>query len=425
MLDNKYLRQHIEDVQKNLAGRGYELPVDEIRALDDERKALQTSVESLQNTRNTCSKGIGQAKARGEDIAPLLAEVQTLGDELEVAKAALKTCQSKLHAILSHTPNILHQSVPVGNDESQNVLIKTVGEKPAFDFEALDHIELGEKLSGFDFKQSAKISGARFSVMQGGIAKLHRALTQFMLDFHVQHHAYQEVYVPYIVSDEALYGTGQLPKFAEDLFPVETAEDDERALYLIPTGEVPVTNLVKDKLLSIKDLPLKYVSHTPCFRSEAGSYGRDTRGLIRQHQFEKVELVQVVTPEQADAAFDTLVGEASAVLDALGLAYRQVTLCSGDVGFSAHRTVDLEVWLPSQNAYREISSCSHFADFQARRLQARYKDPAGQNHLVHTLNGSGLAVGRTLVAVMENYQTAEGRIRIPDVLQPYFGADTI
>lgn len=418
MLDPKLIRQNLDEVATKLARRGFNLDTALFQSLEEKRKAVQVETESLQAERNAKSKSIGQAKAAGEDIEPLLAAVGDLGDQLDAKKKALQDIQDELSELLASIPNIPDDEVPMGESEADNVEIRRWGDVPEFDFEAKDHVDLmatGDKLS---FDQASKITGSRFITMRGEIAKLHRALTQFMLDVHTTEHGYEEVYVPYIVNRESLFGTGQLPKFEEDLFRL----DDERNYYLIPTAEVPITNLVRDEIIASEDMPLQFTSHTPCFRSEAGSYGRDTRGMIRQHQFEKVELVHMVKPEDADEAHERLTQHAENILQKLGLPYRVVTLCGGDLGFSAARTYDLEVWLPGQNQYREISSCSNFRDFQARRMQARWRNPeTGKPELLNTLNGSGLAIGRTLVAVLENYQQADGSVRIPQVLQSYLG----
>jgi len=421
MLDPKLLRNEPIKSAELLRHRGFELDVQQLDALEQERKAAQSEAQSLQTERNSRSKMIGKAKASGEDIAPLLAEIDDLGAKHKQAEMRLAEILEKITAFALNVPNIAQQDVPQGKTEDDNQEILKWGELPQFDFEAKDHVDLGESL-GMDFETAAKISGARFVILQGPLAKLQRALTQFMLDMHTEQHGYTETYVPYLVNADSLHGTGQLPKFADDLFAI-----DDAGLYLIPTAEVPVTNIVRDTITAADQLPLKFVAHTPCFRSEAGSHGRDVRGLIRQHQFEKVELVQIVKPEDSAQAHETLTGHAEAVLKALKLPYRKVLLCTGDLGFSSSKTVDLEVWLPSQQTYREISSCSNFHDFQARRLQARWRNPeTGKPELVHTINGSGLAVGRTLLAVMENYQDEQGQITIPDVLKPYMaGRDTI
>lgn len=418
MLDPKRLRTELDDVAQQLARRGFKLEVDAVRALEGQRKALQTHTEELQNQRNLRSKNIGQAKARGEDIAPLMAEVSSLGDQLKAAEQDLAKVQADLEAIALGLPNILDASVPDGLDESQNLELRCWGEPKAFDFEPKQHFELGTTQNWMDFESASKLTGARFVVLRAAMARMHRALIQFMLDTHTQQHGYTELYVPYMVNADSLRGTGQLPKFEEDLFKL----NNEQGYYLIPTSEVPVTNLVRDTIMDAASLPLKFTSHTPCFRSEAGSHGKDTRGLIRQHQFEKVEMVQITRPDQSWQALEEMVGNAETILQKLGLPYRVIALCSGDTGFSAAKTYDLEVWLPGQQKYREISSCSNTLDFQARRMMARYRNPeTGKTELLHTLNGSGVAVGRALVAVVENYQEADGRIRIPEVLRPYMG----
>jgi seryl-tRNA synthetase len=390
--------------------------------LEAERKTIQTRTQELQAKRNSSSKLIGQAKAKGEDVSAIMAEVANLGDELKQLETRLGEVQHELNAFLSVIPNMPHESVPVGKSEADNLEVRKVGNVPKFDFEVQDHVSIGEGL-GLDFDTAVKISGARFSLLKGGLARLHRALAQFMLDTHTDRHGYTEVYVPYIVNADSMRGTGQLPKFEEDLFrvPRVMGEEGEQNFYLIPTAEVPVTNMVRDEIVPLEQLPLKFVAHTPCFRSEAGSYGRDTRGMIRQHQFDKVELVQIVHPEKSYEALAELLGHAETILQKLGLPYRVMQLCSGDMGFSAALTYDIEVWLPAQNTYREISSCSNFEAFQARRMQARFRNAQGKPELLHTLNGSGLAVGRTLVAVLENYQQADGSVAIPEVLRPYMG----
>ncbi len=416
MLDSKLLRNDLNAVVANLARRGFALDADHFAALEEQRKVLQIKVEELRNQRNVKSKSIGQAKARGEDIQPLLDEVANLGSGLDAADAELKTLQAELDTILLGLPNMLHESVPDGADEDANVEVRKWGEIPEFAFEPKDHVDVGEALGLLDAATAGKISGARFTVMRGTLARLHRALIQFMIDTHVYDHGYEEVYVPYLVNSASLQGTGQLPKFKEDLF--EAAGDQD--LFLIPTAEVPVTNMVRDEIIDDADMPLRRTAHTPCFRSEAGSYGRDTRGMIRQHQFEKVEMVQVVKPDASYAALEELTGHAEKVLQLLKLPYRVVALCSGDIGFGATKTYDLEVWLPGQGKYREISSCSNCEDFQARRMQARWRNPeTGKPELVHTLNGSGVAAGRALVAVLENYQQEDGSVLVPEVLQPY------
>jgi len=420
MLDPKLLRTDIDAVARNLAKRGFELDVEQYTKLEEERKAIQVETQELQNERNSSSKSIGQAKARGEDIQPLLDQVADLGSKLDAAKERLNQVMTQLDEIHYGIPNLLDDSVPEGKDESENVEIRRWGEPRQFDFEPKDHVEVGEALNGLDFASAAKIAASRFIVKKGLVAKLHRALIQFMLDLHSKEHGYEEVYVPYMVNAESLTGTGQLPKFEEDLFKAQGKNQDDRPLYLIPTAEVPVTNLVRDEIVEADQLPLQFVAHTPCFRSEAGSYGRDVRGLIRLHQFEKVELVHITKPEDSMGALERLIGHAEKVLQLLELPYRVVTLCSGDIGFGATKTYDIEVWLPSQNTYREISSCSNTGDFQARRMQARWRNPeTGKPELLHTLNGSGLAVGRTLVAILENYQNADGSITIPEALMPY------
>ena len=416
MLDPRLIRTDLEGVAARLKTKRFDLDVASVSRLEEERKALQVRTEALQAERNSKSKSIGQAKAKGEDIEPLLKEVSDLGDALDEAKAGFDAVQSELDALLMAVPNLPHESVPEGASEDDNVEIRRWGDPTAFPFEPKDHVDLGGGNGLLDLEAATKISGSRFSVLHGPLARLHRALTQFMLDVHTSEHGYDELYVPYIVNAESLTGTGQLPKFEEDLFRLQ----DDRGFYLIPTAEVPVTNIARDTILGAADMPRRFVCHTPCFRSEAGSYGKDTRGMIRQHQFEKVELVHIVRPEDSWAAHDALTGHAEAILQKLGLPYRVVDLCGGDLGFAAARTYDLEVWLPGQNQYREISSCSNFLDFQARRMQARWRNPeTGKPELVHTLNGSGLAVGRTLVAVMENYQQEDGSILIPQSLQPY------
>lgn len=421
MLDPKLFRNDLAGVAEQLKRRGFELDTAAIESLETRRKAIQVKTESLQAERNSRSKAIGKAKAAGEDIQPLLDEVAGLGEQLDTARRELEDIQAELDAILMAIPNIPHESVPVGNDEADNLEVRRWGEPPAFDFEVKDHVDIGEALHGMEFDAAVKLSGSRFAVLRGPLARLHRALTQFMLDTHTGEHGYQECYVPYLVNADSLRGTGQLPKFEEDLFA--TRGDDP--FYLIPTAEVPVTNLVRDEIVEADAMPLRMTAHTPCFRSEAGSYGKDTRGLIRQHQFEKVEMVQIVRPEDSYAALEQLTGHAETILQKLELPYRVVTLCTGDIGFSAAKTYDLEVWLPGQQAYREISSCSNFEAFQARRMKARWRNPdTGKPELVHTINGSGLAVGRTLVAVLENYQQADGSVRIPEVLQPYMGGLT-
>jgi seryl-tRNA synthetase len=421
MLDPKLIRNDLDQVAAQLQRRGFVLDTDRIERLESERKAIQVRTEELQAERNRSSKAIGKAKAAGEDIQPLLDQVAGLGEQLQVAKDELDNVQQQLSELLLGIPNIPHDSVPQGDDESHNLEVRRWGEPRVFDFEVRDHVDLGAALGGMDFDAAAKLAGSRFAVLRGPLARLHRALIQFMLDTHTAEHGYQECYVPYLVNADSLLGTGQLPKFEEDLF----ATCGEDRYYLIPTAEVPVTNLVRDVILDAGQLPLRMTAHTPCFRSEAGSYGKDTRGLIRQHQFEKVEMVQIVRPDDSYRALEALTGHAEIILQRLGLPYRVVSLCTGDLGFSAAKTYDLEVWLPGQQAYREISSCSNFVDFQARRMQARFRNPdSGKPELVHTINGSGLAVGRTLVAVMENCQQADGSISVPKVLQGYMGGQT-
>ncbi len=418
MLDPRLLRNELHEVAARVARRGFRLDTGRIEALENERKALQVRVQELQNERNTRSRSIGRAKASGEDIAPLLAEVADLGERLKAAEVQLQRLQEDLRALQLGIPNLPHESVPDGSGEDENLEVRRWGEPPVFDFEPLDHVDLGARNGWLDFETAAKITGSRFAVMRGPVARLHRALIQFMLDLHTREHGYTEVYAPYLVNAESLFGTGQLPKFEEDLFALR----GEPGYYLIPTAEVPVTNIVRDEILEADALPLAMACHTPCFRSEAGAYGKDTRGMIRQHQFEKVEMVRVVRPEESYAELERLTGHAEAVLQRLGLPYRVVALCAGDLGFSAAKTYDIEVWLPGQGKYREISSCSNFEAFQARRMQARWRNPdTGKPELVHTLNGSGLAVGRTLVAVLENYQQADGGIRVPDALRGYLG----
>ena len=428
MIDPNLLRNNLAEVAEKLKiKRGFTLDVANITQLEEQRKDLQVKTETLQAERNARSKAIGAAKARGEDIAPLLAEVDHMAAELEQGKVELDKVQNALNDIALNIPNIPADEVPLGKDDSENLEVSRWGEPRKFDFEVKDHVALGENLQGLDFASAVKLTGSRFVVMKGQIAKLHRALAQFMLDLHTEQHGYTEAYVPYLVNHDTLYGTGQLPKFSEDLFhtkPLEGQDPNEvqRTYALIPTAEVPVTNLVRGDILEAENLPLKMTAHTPCFRSEAGSYGRDTRGLIRMHQFDKVELVQIVEPEKSMEALEELTGHAEKVLQLLGLPYRKVLLCTGDMGFGSCKTYDLEVWVPAQNTYREISSCSNMWDFQARRMQARCRSKGDKKtRLVHTLNGSGLAVGRTLVAVLENYQNADGSITVPEVLRPYMG----
>ena len=427
MLDSKFLRAELAETAARQATRGFVLDVEKINALELQRRELQVATQELQNQRNSKSKAIGQAKARGEDIAPLLAEVDGLGAELDRAKLQLDAVLAELDAIAASIPNLPDLSVPVGNDEHGNVEVRRVGSPRQFEFDVKDHVALGEALDkGLDFESAVKIAGSRFVVMKGQIARLHRALTQFMLDLHTEQHGYTEMYVPYLVNKDSLFGTGQLPKFGADLFHTQPATEEGVGMSLIPTAEVPVTNLARDRIYDLAELPVKMTAHTPCFRSEAGSYGRDTRGLIRQHQFDKVELVQLVHPAQSMAALEELTGHAEKVLQLLELPYRVMLLCTGDMGFGSCKTYDLEVWLPAQNTYREISSCSSMGDFQARRMQARFRPEEGKKpELLHTLNGSGLAVGRTLVAILENCQQADGSIAIPAVLQPYMAGKTV
>ncbi len=425
MLDPRLLKTDPDHLVAALAKRGVSVDLSQFLALDEQRKRLQQETEQLQNERNTRAKTIGKAKAAGEDVAPLLAEVSGLGDKLDAAKTALADVQQAFNDAWIQLPNLPQDCVPAGESEKDNVELRRWGTPTAMNFKPRDHVELGEHEAttglAMDFAAATKLTGSRFVVMRGRMAHLHRALIQFMLDQHTQQHGYEEVYVPYIVNSDSLMGTGQLPKFAEDLFHLEGEQD----YYLIPTAEVPVTNLVRDEIIAAEKMPLKLVCHTPCFRSEAGSYGRDTRGMIRQHQFEKVELVQMVRPQDSDAALEELTGHAERILQLLGLPYRTMQLCGGDMGASAARTLDLEVWLPSQDCYREISSCSTFEDYQARRMQARWRNPeTGKPELLHTLNGSGLAIGRTLVAIMENYQQEDGTVHIPAVLVPYMGGVT-
>jgi seryl-tRNA synthetase len=422
MLDLQALRNDLDNVAARLAARGYVLDCAKFVQLEAERKSIQMRTQELQAKRNSTSKLIGQAKARGEDASAILAEAANMGTETKQLETRLGEMQLELNAFLAVIPNLPHESVPQGKSEADNVEMRKVGEIPSFDFAVADHVSLGEGLQGLDFETATKISGARFTLLKGGLARLHRALAQFMLDTHTDLHGYTETYVPYLVNADSMRGTGQLPKFEEELFRVpRLMGEGVENFYLIPTAEVPVTNMVRDCIVPLEQLPLKYVAHTPCFRSEAGSYGRDTRGMIRQHQFDKVEMVQICHPEQSYQALEALLGHAETILQKLGLAYRVVKLCGGDMGFSAALTYDIEVWLPAQNTYREISSCSNFEAFQARRMQARFRNAQGKTELLHTLNGSGLAVGRTLVAVLENYQQADGSILIPEVLRPYMG----
>jgi seryl-tRNA synthetase len=426
MLDPRLLRNNIEETAAALANRGFVLDVETYNQLEQQRKALQMETQELQNERNTRSKAIGMAKRSGEDIAPLLAQVDELGAKLDAAKSALDDVMQSINSIYQETPNIPAQDVPIGKDENDNVEILKWGTPPSFDFNPKDHVDISQSLNkGLDFETAAKLSGSRFVVMNGAIARMHRALSQFMLDCHTQEHGYHEVYVPYLVNAESLFGTGQLPKFGADLFHTKPATEEGQGLSLIPTAEVPLTNIARDHIFASDELPIKMTAHTPCFRSEAGSYGRDTKGLIRQHQFDKVEMVQLVHPDSSMNALEELTGHAETILQKLGLAYRKVTLCTGDMGFGACKTYDLEVWLPAQDTYREISSCSNMGDFQARRMQARYKsNEMKKPELIHTLNGSGLAVGRTLVAILENYQRQDGSVKVPEALVPYMNGLT-
>ncbi|RKZ91915.1 MAG: serine--tRNA ligase [Candidatus Parabeggiatoa sp. nov. 1] len=420
MLDPQLLRHHLDEIQEKLAHRGFIVDHDQLAELEAARKQCQTETQELQSERNHCSKAIGKAKAAGEDVSELLESVSELGDKLKAREAQLEAIQAHLNDLLMGLPNIPHESVPVGSNETDNVEVRRWGEPTAFEFTPKDHVDLGANLGLLDFETAAKITGSRFSLMRGALARLHRALIQFMLDLHTEEHGYIEVNVPYLVNANSLRGTGQLPKFVEDLFYIS-----EQGYYLIPTAEVPVTNIARDMIWEADNLPAKFVSHTPCFRSEAGNYGKDTRGMIRQHQFEKVELVQLVKPDDSYTALEELTAHAETVLQRLELPYRVVSLCTGDLGFAAAKTYDLEVWLSGQTKYREISSCSHFEAFQARRMKARWRSPDSKKPtLLHTLNGSGLAVGRTLVAIMENYQDEGGRIAIPQVLQGYMGGRT-
>ena len=422
MLDLQSLRVDLPSVATRLATRNYILDTVRFEQLEGERKVVQTRTQELQAKRNSTSKLIGQAKAKGEDVSAIMADVSNLGDELKQLETRLESIQQDMQVFLSVIPNTPHESVPQGKSEADNVEIRKVGTPPKFDFEVKDHVSVGEAM-GLDFETATKISGSRVSLLKGPLARMHRALAQFMLDTHSDQHGYTEAYVPYLVNAESMRGTGQLPKFEEDSFKVPRHMGDEgvQNFYLIPTAEVPVTNMVRDTIIPLEQLPLKYVAHTPCFRSEAGSYGRDTRGMIRQHQFEKVELVQIVHPEQSYDALESLLGHAETILQKLGLPYRVVKLCTGDMGFSSAMTYDIEVWLPAQNTYREISSCSNCEAFQARRMQARFRNAQGKPELVHTINGSGLAVGRTLVAILENNQQQDGSVLIPQVLRPYMG----
>jgi seryl-tRNA synthetase len=418
VLDVKHLRSATEEVASNLARRGFELDLAGFKSLEEARKSAQLKVDALRAERNANAKAVGMAKGKGEDASALLKRGEELNAEMATIEIELNEIQAQADHWLLNLPNLLHTSVPEGSDESGNVEVRRHGTPREFDFAPRDHVDLGEGLAGLDFEAASRLSGARFSVLKGSLARLHRALAQFMLDLHVNEHGYEEIYAPYLVNAAALTGTGQLPKFAADLFKL----DDERELFLIPTAEVPVTNLVRDQILDPAQLPLRYVAHTPCFRSEAGAAGRDTRGLIRQHQFEKVELVHIVRPEESYAALESLTAHAEAVLQRLELPYRVMALCSGDIGFASAKTYDIEVWLPAQGKYREISSCSNCEGFQARRMLARWRNPeTGKPESLHTLNGSGVAVGRALVAVLENYQNADGSITVPTVLRPYMG----
>jgi seryl-tRNA synthetase len=422
MLDPKLLRAELEETAAKLSRRGFTLDKDQFNELEERRKVIQVRTQELQSERNSRSKGIGKAKAQGEDIQPLLDQVADLGEQLKQSESELRELQVELDQLLLGIPNLPDDAVPAGDDEDANVEVRRWGEPRSFSFEARDHVDLGDHDGLLDFEAASKITGSRFVVMRGAMARLHRALIQFMLDTHTREHGYQEIYVPYMVNSDSLQGTGQLPKFEEDLFKLTS----EQGYYLIPTAEVPVTNLARDEIIEESHFPQRYVCHTPCFRSEAGAYGKDTRGLIRQHQFEKVELVQMVRPEDSWQALEELTGHAETILKKLDLPYRVVTLCTGDLGFSSAKTYDLEVWLPGQGKYREISSCSNFLDFQARRMKARWRNPeTGKPELLHTLNGSGLAVGRTLVAVIENYQDEQGRIHIPEALQAYMGGQAV
>ena len=419
MLDIQLLRKDLANVAQRLASRGFTLDTARIEALDAERKEIQTRTQDLQARRNQLSKQIGMAKGKGEDASSLMHEVSGLSDELKQGEERLAGIQEDLSAFLMNLPNLPHETTPVGKDEKDNVEVRRVGTPREFPYTPLDHVDVGENLELLDFATATKIASSRFALMRGGLARMHRALTQFMLDTHTQEHGYEEVYVPYLVNADSMRGTGQLPKFEEDLFKLNNG------MYLIPTAEVPVTNIVRDEIIPTENMPIKLVAHTPCFRSEAGSYGRDTRGMVRQHQFDKVEMVQFVKPEDSYDALEELTGHAEAILQKLDLPYRVLALCSGDIGFSSAKTYDLEVWLPAQNTYREISSCSNYEAFQARRMQARFRDvrdgKTGKPELIHTLNGSGLAVGRTLVAILENYQNPDGSVTIPEVLRWYMG----
>jgi seryl-tRNA synthetase len=422
MIDIQLLRKDIDGVAARLASRKFQLDVAAFNALEAERKQIQTQTEELQGRRNSLSRQIGMLKGKGEDASALMAEVSGIGEQLKTSAARLDQVQAQMSAYLEAVPNLPHPSVPVGADESGNVELRKVGEPPVFGFEVRDHVDLGAGL-GLDFDTAAKLSGSRFAVMKGGIARLHRALAQFMLDTHVEEHGYTECYTPYIVNADSLRGTGQLPKFEADLFAAKKGgqEGEGEALYLIPTAEVPLTNMVRDDIVARDSLPMRLTAHSPCFRSEAGAYGRDTRGLIRQHQFDKVEMVQIVEPETSYDALEEMLGHAENILKKLGLPYRVIILCTGDMGFGAAKTYDIEVWVPAQGTYREISSVSNCEAFQARRMHARFRNAQGKPELLHTLNGSGLAVGRTLVAMLENYQQADGSVTVPEVLRPYMG----
>ncbi|MBE0621628.1 MAG: serine--tRNA ligase [Burkholderiales bacterium] len=419
MLDIQLLRNDLEGVASRLAARPFDLDGAAFQALEQERKLVQTRTQELQSTRNSLAKRIGQAKGKGEDVTAMMGEAAAANAELQSLEAKLLQIQSKLQDFLLVIPNLPHESVPPGRSAEDNSEVRRVGAPRQFDFQVKDHVDLGEALGMLDFATATKISGSRFSLMTGALARMHRALSQFMLDVHTSEHGYTEVYVPYMVNAASMRGTGQLPKFEEDLFAVQRGEEGK--FYLIPTAEVPVTNIVRDEIVPLELLPLKFVCHTPCFRSEAGSYGKDTRGMIRQHQFDKVELVQIIHPERSYEGLEQLTGHAETILQRLGLPYRVVVLCAGDMGFSSAKTYDIEVWLPGQNAYREISSCSNFEAFQARRMQARFRNEKGKPELAHTLNGSALAVGRTLVAILENYQNSDGSVSVPAALQPYMG----
>ena len=423
MLDIQLLRTDLDAVAARIATRGIALPVDEFQRLEDARREVQMRTQELQNRRNGLSKQIGEAKRKGEDVSAIMAEAAALPEELKRLEGELERVQQQLNDMLLVIPNLPHASVPVGRSADDNAEVRRIGAPRTFDFEPRDHVDVGTQLRMLDFERAGKISGSRFTLITGPLARLHRAIAQFMLDVHTTEHGYTEVYAPYLVNAASLRGTGNLPKFEDDLFAIPRKDADK--LYLIPTAEVPVTNIVRDEIVPLEQLPLKFVCHSPCFRSEAGSYGKDTRGMIRQHQFDKVEIVQMVRPELSYHAHEELTGHAEIILQRLELPYRVVTLCTGDMGFSSAKTYDLEVWLPGQNAYREISSCSNFEAFQARRMQARFRNEKGKPELLHTLNGSGLAVGRTLVAILENYQRSDGSIDVPAALQPYMGGSTV